>query len=125
MTEAAVSTLPAGTPEALAESIAIVGAKVVEQLRTVHDPEIPVNIYDLGLIYSVDLQPIEDSKFNLHITMTLTTPGCPVAGSMPGMVERAAENVAEINDVKVDLVWDPPWDKSRMTDEVKLQLNMF
>lgn len=119
------SNLPAGSPEALAEAVAIVGEKVVEQLRTVHDPEIPVNIYDLGLIYTVDLQPIEDGKFNLHIQMTLTTPGCPVAGSMPGMVERAAQNVTEINDVKVDLVWDPPWDKSRMTDEVKLQLNMF
>ena len=119
------SNLPGDSPEALAEAVVIVGEKVVAQIRTVFDPEIPVNIYDLGLIYSMDLQPIEDGKFNIHIKMTLTTPGCPVAGTMPGMVSRAAENVAEINDVKVDLVWDPPWDKSRMTDEVKLQLNMF
>jgi len=123
--QAAPAPLPTGTPEALAEAVAIVGGKVVDQLRTVFDPEIPVNIYDLGLIYSLDLQPIEDGKFNLHIQMTLTTPGCPVAGTMPGLVAKAAENVAEVMDVKVDLVWDPPWDKSRMTDEVKLQLNMF
>lgn len=129
MTDAAAQTmpapLPAGSPEALAEAVAVVGEKVVTQLRTVFDPEIPVNIYDLGLIYSLDLQPIEDGKFNLHIQMTLTTPGCPVAGTMPGLVAKAAENVPEVMDVKVDLVWDPPWDKSRMTDEVKLQLNMF
>ncbi|HEU0118578.1 MAG TPA: DUF59 domain-containing protein [Alphaproteobacteria bacterium] len=119
------AAIPADTPEAMADAINSVGEKVVAQLKTVFDPEIPVNIYDLGLIYNVDLTPIENGKHDLHIKMTLTTPGCPVAGSMPGMVERAVEKVEEVANVKVDLVWDPPWDKSRMTDEVKLQLNMF
>lgn len=117
--------IPADTPEGLAASVGTVGEKIVTQIRTVFDPEIPVNIYDLGLIYSIDLQPVEEGKFNAHIQMTLTTPGCPVAGSMPGMVENAVRNVDEVGEIKVDLVWDPPWDKSRMTDEVKLQLNMF
>ena len=104
----------------------VITDKVIAALRTVFDPEIPVNLYDLGLIYNIDLTPaVEEGKWDLHINMTLTTVGCPVAGSMPGMVEKAVVNIAELNDVKVDLVWDPPWDKSRMTDEVKLQLNMF
>jgi len=121
----ATHSIPTATPEALAENIATVGEKVITCIRTVFDPEIPVNIYDLGLIYKVDLNPVESGKYDLHITMTLTTPGCPVAGSMPGMVERAVMNMDELNDVKVELVWDPPWDKSRMSDEAKLQLNMF
>ncbi len=112
-------------PDAAQESIAAIAEKVLTRLRTVHDPEIPVNIYDLGLIYKIDLQPVEGGKFDLHITMTLTTPNCPVAGSMPGMVEQSVVNLDELNDVKVDLVFDPPWDKSRMSDEAKLQLNMF
>lgn len=107
------------------DPISVVGEKIVAQLRTVFDPEIPVNLYDLGLIYKIDLTPIKDGKFDLLINMTLTTVGCPVAGSMPGMVERAVRMIEELNEIKVDLVWDPPWDKSRMTDEVKLQLNMF
>ena len=113
------------TPETATALLAVTAEKVLEKLRTVFDPEIPVNIYDLGLIYKIDLNPIEGGKFDLHIDMTLTTPGCPVAGSMPGMVEQAVQNLDELNDVKVNLVWDPPWDKSRMTDEAKLKLNMF
>jgi FeS assembly SUF system protein len=99
--------------------------RVIAQLRTVFDPEIPVNIYDLGLIYRIDFQPAMEGKFDLHIDMTLTAPACPVAGQMPGMVEQALVNMPELNDIKVELVWDPPWDKSRMTDEVRMQLNMF
>jgi FeS assembly SUF system protein len=101
--------------------------KIVERLRTVHDPEIPVNLYDLGLIYTVDLQPAADAegKFDLHIKMTLTTPNCPVAGEMPKMVKTAVETLPELQTVQVDLVWDPPWDKSRMSDDARLQLNMF
>ncbi|MDX2028196.1 MAG: DUF59 domain-containing protein [Alphaproteobacteria bacterium] len=99
--------------------------KIVNRIRTVYDPEIPVNLYDLGLIYSVDLQPAAEGKNDLHITMTLTTPNCPVAGQMPEMVKRAVEELDELGAIKVDLVWDPPWDKSRMSDEAKLQLNMF
>ena len=98
---------------------------VVAALRTVHDPEIPVNIYDLGLIYKADLVPLPDGLFDLHIDMTLTAPGCPVAGTMPGMVQQAVAGVTGLRDVTVNLVWDPPWDKSRMSDEARLQLDMF
>ena len=94
---------------------------LVEKLKTVYDPEIPVDIYELGLIYKVD---VSDDK-DVAIDMTLTAPGCPVAGDMPGWVEDAVREIAEIRSVKVDLVFDPPWDPSRMSDEAKLQLNMF
>jgi FeS assembly SUF system protein len=122
-----VSSLP-DSPEALAEAVQVIGQKVVEQLRTVFDPEIPVNIYDLGLIYKLDIAPAgpdAEGKYNLLIDMTLTTPNCPVAGTMPGLVERAASNVDELHDVKVNLTFDPPWDKARMSDEARLHLNMF
>lgn len=99
--------------------------KVIECLRTVFDPEIPVNLYDLGLIYRIDFQPALEGKFDIQIDMTLTAPGCPVAGQMPGMVEQAIVNLPELNDIKVELVWDPPWDKSRMSDEARMRLNMF
>jgi FeS assembly SUF system protein len=99
--------------------------KVVACLRTVFDPEIPVNIYDLGLIYRLDFWPVADGKFDLAIDMTLTAPACPVAGQMPGMVEQAVVNLPELHDIKVELVWDPPWDKSRMSDEARMRLNMF
>ena len=113
------------SPEATAEAVAILGEKIVAALRTVFDPEIPVNVFDLGLIYRIDVQPLENNKANAELDMTLTTPNCPVAEQMPAMVERAVRTVEEIQDVKVALVWDPPWDKSRMSDEAKLQLNMF
>src|ERR1700742_5179344 len=99
MNDAAQNTT--GVPEALE-------AKVIERLKTVYDPEIPVNIYDLGLIYNLDFKPAADGKFDLNIDMTLTAPGCPVAGTMPGMVQMAVVNLPELNDVKVELVWDPP-----------------
>jgi FeS assembly SUF system protein len=99
--------------------------KVIERLRTVFDPEIPVNLYDLGLIYEIKLMPAHEPKFDVHIKMTLTTPNCPVAGQMPVMVKQAVESIEELAEVKVDLVWDPPWDKSRMSDDARLQLNMF
>ena len=95
--------------------------KLIEQLKTVYDPEIPVDIYELGLIYKVD---ISDDK-DVLIDMTLTAPGCPVAGEMPGWVEGAVKEIPEVRSCKVELVFDPPWDPSRMTDEAKLQLNMF
>src|SRR5579862_5731596 len=95
--------------------------KLVEQLKTVFDPEIPVDIYELGLIYKVD---VSDDK-DVVIDMTLTAPGCPVAGDMPGWVEDAVREIPEIRSCKVELVFDPPWDPSRMSDEAKLQLNMF
>ncbi len=90
-------------------------------LREVYDPEIPVNIYELGLIYKVDI----DDKNDVFIEMTLTSPGCPVAGEMPGMVENAVGSVESIGSVKVEIVWDPPWDPSKMAETAKLQLNMF
>ncbi|NBB16325.1 SUF system Fe-S cluster assembly protein [Caulobacter sp. SLTY] len=95
--------------------------KLVEQLKTVFDPEIPVDIYELGLIYKVD---VSDDK-HVAIDMTLTAPGCPVAGEMPGWVEDAVMEIPDIKSCTVDLVFDPPWDPSRMSDEAKLQLNMF
>ena len=95
--------------------------KLIEKLKTVYDPEIPVDIYELGLIYKVD---VSDDK-DVAIDMTLTAPGCPVAGEMPGWVEDAVLSIPGIKSAKVDLVFDPPWDPSRMSDEAKLQLNMF
>lgn len=95
--------------------------QLIEKLKTVFDPEIPVDIYELGLIYKVD---VSDDK-DIAIDMTLTAPGCPVAGEMPGWVEDAVREVPGVRNVKVDLVFDPPWDPSRMSDEAKLQLNMF
>ena len=95
--------------------------QLVEKLKTVYDPEIPVDIYELGLVYKVDVSDDRD----VLIDMTLTAPGCPVAGEMPGWVEDAVKEIPEIRSCKVELVFDPPWDPSRMSDEAKLQLNMF
>ena len=95
--------------------------QLIEKLKTVYDPEIPVDIYELGLIYKVD---VSDEK-HVAIDMTLTAPGCPVAGEMPGWVEDAVREIPEIKSCTVELVFDPPWDPSRMSDEAKLQLNMF
>jgi FeS assembly SUF system protein len=95
--------------------------QLVEKLKTVFDPEIPVDIYELGLIYKVDVSDDRD----VAIDMTLTAPGCPVAGEMPDWVRDAVMSIEGIRSCTVDLVFDPPWDPSRMTDEAKLQLNMF
>jgi FeS assembly SUF system protein len=91
-------------------------------LRDVYDPEIPVNIYELGLIYKVDIAPETN---NVFVEMSLTSPGCPVAGEMPGMVEASIKTVAGVGEVQVEIVWDPPWDPSKMAETAKLQLNMF
>lgn len=91
-------------------------------IRDVYDPEIPVNIYELGLIYKVDINPENN---NVFVEMTLTSPGCPVAGEMPGMIENAVKSVNDIGDVVVEIIWDPPWDPSKMAETAKLQLNMF
>ena len=113
-------TSPATTPLSQAELDALTD-RLIEKLKSVYDPEIPVDIYELGLIYKVD---VSDDK-DVVIDMTLTAPGCPVAGEMPGWVEDAVKEIPEIRKVKVDLVFDPPWDPSRMSDEAKLALNMF
>ncbi|HEX8469054.1 MAG TPA: SUF system Fe-S cluster assembly protein [Allosphingosinicella sp.] len=94
---------------------------VLEALKDIYDPEIPVNIYDLGLIYDVEITP--DS--HALIKMTLTTPNCPVAESMPGEVELRVGSVPGVGHAEVELVWDPPWDPQRMSDEAKLELGML
>jgi FeS assembly SUF system protein len=94
---------------------------VISALREIFDPEIPVNIYDLGLIYGVDVTA--DGAVN--VTMTLTTPHCPVAESMPGEVEMRVAAVPGVRDAEVNLVWDPPWDPQKMSDEAKLELGML
>ena len=94
---------------------------VVDAIRTVYDPEIPVNIYDLGLIY--DLRIEDENK--VVVKMTLTTPACPIAGSMPGMVEQAVRHVDAVSDCEVELVWEPPWNPDMMTEAARLQLNIF
>jgi len=107
--------IPAGEPGGeLFE--AVIGA-----LRDIYDPEIPVNIYDLGLIYGVDVSPEGDAV----VTMTLTTPHCPVAESMPGEVELRIGAIPGIRDAEVNLVWDPPWDPAKMSDEARLELGML
>jgi FeS assembly SUF system protein len=107
-------------PASGAPELSTLNDKVIAALRTVMDPEIPVNIYDLGLIYRVDLK----DRF-AEIDMTLTAPGCPVAGEILGWVEKAVTGVAGVGGVKVNLVFDPPWDRSRMSEEVKLELGLL
>jgi FeS assembly SUF system protein len=96
-------------------------ADVIEALREIFDPEIPVNIYDLGLIYGVEVDENRDAT----VTMTLTTPHCPVAESMPGEVELRVSSVPGIRDAEVNLVWDPPWGPHKMSDEARLELGML
>lgn len=95
-------------------------ANVIEALREIYDPEIPVNIYDMGLIYKVQIQ-----EGKAEIDMTLTTPGCPVAQSFPGMVESTIKKVPGIKDAKVELVWDPPWTQENLSEEARLQLGLI
>jgi FeS assembly SUF system protein len=95
--------------------------QVVNTLKGIYDPEIPVNIYDLGLIYGIDI----DADSNVHISMTLTAPGCPVAQTFPGTVENLVKQVEGVNDATVELVWDPPWDQSNISEAAKLQLGLL
>ncbi|MBO1327598.1 SUF system Fe-S cluster assembly protein [Acetobacter suratthaniensis] len=94
---------------------------VIEAIAKVHDPEIPVNIYELGLIYAIDLY--DDGR--VHVDMTLTAPNCPSAQELPAQVKEEVERVPGVTSADVDVVWDPPWDMSRMSDEARLALNMF
>ncbi len=98
---------------------------IKDALRKVFDPEIPVNIYELGLIYKIDVMPREDGKSDVYVEMTLTSPACPVAQEMPVWVQGAIFPVEGVNNVDVDIIWDPPWDPSKMAETAKLQLNMF
>ena len=94
--------------------------KIIAEIKKIYDPELPVNIYDLGLIYDVKV----DDKNNVDVKMTLTTPNCPVAESLPMEVENTVKEVKEVNKVNLELVWDPPWDKSMITEAGKLELNL-
>jgi FeS assembly SUF system protein len=95
--------------------------QIIAALKTVYDPEIPADIYELGLIYNVD---VDDDRF-VSIHMTLTAPGCPVAGEMPGWVENAVSAVPGVSGAKVTMVFDPPWDQSRMSEEARVALDMW
>ncbi len=94
--------------------------KVIAEIKKIYDPEIPVNIYELGLIYDIKI----DQKNNVKVNMTLTTPNCPVAESLPKEVKGSIMEIKEVNKVDLDLVWDPPWDKSMMSEAAKLELNL-
>ncbi len=97
------------------------GGRIIEALKTVYDPEIPVNIYELGLIYRID---VEDDNA-VRIEMTLTSPGCPVAGTLPGEVEERVRGVDGVTGAEVEVVWDPPWNPSMMTEEAQLELGVL
>ncbi len=108
-------------PAPMPASASVLTEPIIAALRTVHDPEIPVNVYDLGLIYR-----IEANKHGfVEIDMTLTAPGCPVAGEMMNWVQKAVSDVAGVNSVKVNLVFEPPWDKSKMSEDVQLELGLL
>lgn len=98
---------------------------IIAALREVYDPEIPVNIYELGLIYMIDIRPEENGASDVYVRMTLTSPGCPVAQEMPIWVRDAVMPIKGVGQVDVDIVWDPIWDPSMMAETAKLQLNMF
>ena len=112
--DVAAAPVTAADSEALRE-------RIVETLRSIYDPEIPVNIYEIGLIYSVDIDPANA----VNIQMTLTSPACPAAGTLPGEVEDKTRRVEGVTDVKVDLVWDPTWTPAMMSETAKLQLGML
>jgi FeS assembly SUF system protein len=119
--DAARSQAPVTGSALPAEELDRITDDLVAALKTVYDPEIPVDIYELGLIYRIEI----DDERNVEIDMTLTAPGCPVAGEMPGMVEGAVSTVPGIKDVRVNMVFDPPWDMSCMSEEARVALDMF
>ena len=109
-------------PEGDGAGDATIRDRAINVLKEIYDPEIPVNIYELGLIYGVDT---DEEAGKIDVTMTLTTPMCPVADSMPGEIEEKLRAIEAVNDVSVDLVWDPPWDMSLLSDAAKLELGML
>ena len=111
---AAGSVSPAVDPDELYE-------KIVDMIRTIYDPEIPVNIYEIGLIYRIDIDPSNV----VNIRMTLTSPACPSAGTLPGEVEDKVRRLAGVSEARVELVWDPAWTPAMMSEAAKLQLGMF
>jgi FeS assembly SUF system protein len=125
--EAMTDAPEAEPPETLAPRDHALWPGISTALRGVFDPEIPVNIYELGLIYAVeiDADPEDTTQANLTILMSLTAPGCPVAGEMPGMVQNAVERVDGVKSAHVELVWEPSWTPALMADTAKLTLNMY
>lgn len=119
MSTAVVNFQPARQPIEI-EDGASLRDRIIAVLRSIYDPELPVNIYDLGLIYDI---AIKDR--NVDIVMTLTSPNCPVAGSMPAQVECAIKALDDVDNVCVELTWDPPWDSNQLSDEVKLTLGLL
>lgn len=111
------TTQSALSPEQLSE----LTDRIIAELKTVYDPEIPVDIFELGLIYKIDV----NDEMEIDIDMTLTAPGCPVAGEMPGWVKDAVKRVPGVREVRVNMTFEPPWDPSRMSESAKLELNMF
>ncbi|HWE97070.1 MAG TPA: SUF system Fe-S cluster assembly protein [Tepidisphaeraceae bacterium] len=111
---------PAPTADGFVQQKLIEG-KVIEAVREIFDPEIPVNIYELGLIYDIQV----NAENHVHVKMTLTAPACPVAGSLPGEVEKKIEAIPEVKSADVELVWEPPWSRDRMSEAALLQLGMF
>ena len=108
------------TPEKMLED------QIIMVIKTIEDPEIPVNIYELGLIYFINIKPVEESdKFDVEVEMTLTSPNCPVAESLPEEVRTKVENLGSVNKSEVTITWDPTWDKSFMSEEAKLELGML
>jgi len=122
-TEAKTADMPAAETASVIppEEMARLTDEIVGALKTVYDPEIPADIYELGLIYKVD---IDDDRM-VNIEMTLTTPNCPSAAELPAQVENAVAGVSGVREAKVNIVWDPPWDPSRMSDEARTVLNMW
>jgi FeS assembly SUF system protein len=116
-----VDATPSSGSALSAEEIEQMTADIVAAIKTVYDPEIPADIYELGLIYTIDM----DDDRNVDVVMTLTAPGCPVAGEMPIWVENAVASVPGVGRVHVELTFDPPWSMERMSDEARLALNMF
>ncbi len=123
MSNATAMAEPANNPASAlsAEELETFGHELIAALKSVYDPEIPVDIYELGLIYKLD---VSDSR-DVTVDMTLTAPGCPVAGEMPEMVRNALLAVPGVGEVMVNMTFDPPWTPDRMSEEAKLELNMF
>ena len=120
-TETAAAAPAAPVEDELLDAYEPLRNDIIAALKTVYDPEIPSDIYELGLIYGIDI----DAERNVTIAMTLTAPGCPVAGEMPKWVENAVNAVPGVSNTTVTMTFDPPWDMSRMSDEARLALNMF
>lgn len=120
--EASKSALPQATDQTHENAVR---EDIVRVLKTVFDPEIPVNIYDMGLIYGIDLTPVENNEFNAHIRMTLTSPNCPSAQELPLQAQTMALTVEGVKEAKVDIVWDPPWTRAMMSEEATLSLGFF